>query len=120
MNLEECTFPGCGAPTAVAWSTVFDGVDYDGSAALFEIDGMQCAVGHWATRVGEEVRDLLKLAHVLDYGGTSAPQDGIGSDVMDELDKEFSDIFLRTLDYGGTSAPQDGNPRAGKESEKTP
>ena len=101
MNLEECTFPGCGAPTAVAWSTVFDGVDYDGSAALFEIDGMQCAVGHWATRVGEEVRDP-------------------GSDVMDELNKEFSDIFLRTLDYGGTSAPQDGNPRAGKESEETP
>lgn len=47
----------CGAPAAVAWSSIANGVDYDGSNSLVEISRVQCAAGHWYTHVGDFVRD---------------------------------------------------------------
>lgn len=39
----------CGAPAEVAWSSAAPGVDFDGSDALFDIQRVNCAAGHWYT-----------------------------------------------------------------------
>jgi hypothetical protein len=46
MECEEC-----GAPAAVAWSTTAHGSDFGPpNEAIFEIQRVQCAAGHWYTR----------------------------------------------------------------------
>jgi len=47
---EERTCPTCNAPASVAWSTTAHGSDFGPpNEAIFELQRMMCATGHWWT-----------------------------------------------------------------------
>ncbi len=50
MQWEMLECEVCGAPASVAFASPATGVDFDGSDAVFEIQRVNCAAGHWYTR----------------------------------------------------------------------